>query len=148
MFIFASKLNNMTQIVNTQWIKDMKFDSVVNGHHVIIDALPTSGGNDEGPRPKALMLTAVAGCTGMDVVSILRKMRVELDAFNIEVSAEETEEHPKHFTSIHIVYRFKGKDLEMEKLEKAVSLSQERYCGVSYMYRKAMEVTHEIIVEE
>jgi putative redox protein len=137
----------MTQKVNTQWINDMKFDSVVNGHHVIIDALPASGGNDEGPRPKALMLTALAGCTGMDVVSILKKMRVEIEGFDVEVSAEETEEHPKHFTSMHIIYRFKGKDLPMDKLEKAVELSQERYCGVSFMFRKAMEISHEIVVE-
>jgi putative redox protein len=137
----------MTQKVNTQWISDMKFDSLVNGHHIVIDALPASGGNDEGPRPKALMLTALAGCTGMDVVSILKKMRVEVEGFNVEVSAEETEEHPKHFVSMHIIYRFKGKDLPIDKLEKAVELSQERYCGVSFMYRKAMEISHEIVVE-
>jgi putative redox protein len=137
----------MKKTVNTQWVGNMKFDSEVNGHHVIMDALPEAGGNDEGPRPKALMLSAVAGCTGMDVVSILKKMRVELDSFHVEVSAEETEEHPKHFTSMHIVYRFAGKDLDMEKLKKAVDLSQERYCGVSFMYKKAMEVTHEIVIE-
>jgi putative redox protein len=137
----------MKKTVNTKWLGDMKFDSEVNGHHVIIDALPESGGSDSGPRPKALMLTALAGCTGMDVVSILKKMRVEVERFNVEVSAEETEEHPKHFTQMHIIYRFAGKDLPLDKLEKAIELSQERYCGVSFMYRKAMEVTHEIVIE-
>jgi putative redox protein len=137
----------MKKIVNTQWLGDMKFDSEVNGHHIIIDALPEAGGSDSGPRPKTLMLTALAGCTGMDVVSILKKMRVEVDRFNVEVLAEETEEHPKHFAQMHIIYRFAGKDLPMDKLEKAVELSQERYCGVSFMYRKAMEVTHEIVVD-
>jgi putative redox protein len=137
----------MKKSVNTQWKGDMKFDSEVNGHHIIIDALPEVGGSDAGPRPKSLMLTALAGCTGMDVVSILKKMRVEVESFNIEVSAEETEEHPKHFTSMHIIYHFGGKDLPLDKLEKAVELSQDRYCGVSFMYRKAMEVTHEIVID-
>lgn len=137
----------MTLKVDTQWISDMKFDSVVNGHHITLDALPASGGNDEGPRPKALLLSAVAGCTGMDVVSILKKMRVEVERFTIEVTAEETEEHPKHYSSMHILYRFKGNDLPLDKLEKAVELSQERYCGVSFMFRKAMSITHEIVVE-
>jgi putative redox protein len=137
----------MKQTVNTQWLGDMKFDSNVNGHHVIIDAMPEGGGSDSGPRPKTLMLTAVAGCTGMDVVSILKKMRVEIEKFNVEVVADMTEEHPKHFTHMHIIYRFSGKDLPMDKLEKAIELSQERYCGVSFMYRKAMEITHEIVIE-
>lgn len=141
------KQNPMKKSANTKWLGDMKFDSEVNGHHVIIDALPEVGGSDEGPRPKNLMLTALAGCTGMDVVSILKKMRVEVESFHIEISAEETEEHPKHFTSMHIVYRFGGKDLPLDKLEKAVELSQDRYCGVSFMYRKAMEVTHEIVID-
>jgi len=138
----------MKQSVITHWLGDMKFDSEVNGHHIIIDASPEAGGHDYGPRPKALMLTAVAGCTGMDVVSILKKMHVEIEQFNIEVIADGTDEHPKHFTDLHIIYRFKGKDLPMDKLLKAIDLSQERYCGVSFMYKKAMNVTHEIVVEE
>ena len=122
----------------------MKFDAVVSGHHVIMDALPTVGGNDEGARPKELMLAALAGCTGMDVVSILKKMRIEPEYFNLKVEAEMTEEHPKHYTSMHITYEFKGENLEIEKLQKAVEMSQEKYCGVSTVYRKAMEITHEI----
>ena len=136
----------MKHTVNTEWMGGMKFDSLVNGHHVIIDATPAVGGNDEGPRPKPLMLTALAGCTAMDVVSILKKMRVEVDSFNVEVDADETEEHPKHYTHMHIKYIFKGTDLDREKLQKAVDLSQERYCGVSFMLKKAMEITSEIIV--
>jgi putative redox protein len=138
----------MKQTINTEWKGNMKFDSLVNGHHVIVDALPQAGGQDEGPRPKTLMLTALAGCTGMDVVSILKKMRVELTGFNIEVTADSTEDHPKHFTHMHIVYKFSGTDLPMDKLEKAVNLSQENYCGVAFMYRKAMKVTHEIVLAD
>lgn len=136
----------MKHIVDTAWQGNMKFDALVSGHHVIMDALPVVGGNDEGARPKELMLASLAGCTGMDVVSILKKMRVELQYFNIRVEAEMTEEHPKHYTAMHIIYEFKGDGLELEKLQKAVKLSQDQYCGVSTAYRKAMEITYEIVI--
>lgn len=136
----------MKHTVNTSWQGNMKFDAVVSGHHVIMDALPAVGGNDEGARPKELMLASLAGCTGMDVISILKKMHVEPEYFNMRVEAEMTEEHPKHYISMHIIYEFKGEGLEMDKLQKAIDLSQERYCGVSFAYRKAMAVTSEIVI--
>lgn len=136
----------MKHTVDTTWQGNMKFDAVVSGHHVSMDALPAVGGNDEGARPKELMLASLAGCTGMDVVSILSKMRIEPTFFNIRVEAEMTEEHPKHYTAMHIIYEFKGEGLEVEKLQKAVDLSQERYCGVSEVYRKAMKITYEIVI--
>lgn len=136
----------MKHTVDTAWQGNMKFDAVVSGHHVIMDALPVVGGNDEGARPKELMLASLAGCTGMDLVSILRKMRIEPTYFNIKVEAEMTEEHPKHYTAMHIIYEFKGEGLDVEKIQKAVDLSQERYCGVSEVYRKAMKITYEIVI--
>ena len=136
----------MKHSVNTSWQGNMKFDAVVSGHHIVMDALPAVGGDDEGARPKELMLAALAGCTGMDVISILKKMRVEPEYFNIRVEAEITEEHPKHYTSMHIIYEFRGEGLDTEQLQKAIDLSQERYCGVSASYRKAMEITNEIII--
>ena len=84
----------------------------------------------------------------MDIVSILEKMRVEVIDLNIKVEGELTEEHPKHFTSMHIIYEFWGKDLPLEKLEKAVSLSDERYCGVAATFKKGIPITHEIVVHE
>ncbi|HBH47550.1 MAG TPA: osmotically inducible protein C, partial [Bacteroidales bacterium] len=115
-----------------------------DGHSLQADAKKEFGGEGKGPRPKPLMLFALAGCTGMDVVSILAKMRVEVELFDIDIEAEMTEEHPKVYSKMHIIYKFSGKDLPMDKLEKAINLSQERYCGVSAMYRKAMDLTHEI----
>jgi len=138
----------MKHNVNTAWKGKMKFDSLVNGHHIIMDATEEVGGEDAGARPKQLMLSALAGCTGMDVVSILKKMRVELESFNINIEANVTEEHPKHYDSMHIVYEFTGKDLPLDKLEKAVKLSQDLYCGVSYAYKKAMPITYEIQIIE
>ena len=138
----------MKQDISISWKKGMAFEAEVNGHKIMLDAAEQHGGKDLGPRPKALMLVALAGCTGMDVVSILTKMRVELDNFDVKVEGEQSEEQPVHFISMHIIYEFWGKDLPVDKLEKAISLSHERYCGVSAVYRKAMPVTHEIVVHD
>lgn len=134
----------MKQTINTSWNGDMQFDSLVSGHHVIMDASPEVGGKDAGPRPKALMLSSLAGCTGMDVISILKKMRIEPRTFNIIIEAELTEEHPKHYSGMHLIYEFTGDGLDEEKLKKAIELSQDRYCGVSAVYRKAMPLTYEV----
>lgn len=134
----------MKESVSIKWLEKMAFEGEVNGHKIVIDANPEVGGEDRGPRPKPFMLFALAGCTGMDVVSILKKMRIEIEDVNIIVEGDLTEEHPKHFTSMHVIYEFKGKDLQMDKLEKAVELSEERYCGVSAVYRKVMTITSEI----
>ncbi|MCL4483574.1 MAG: OsmC family protein [Bacteroidetes bacterium] len=138
----------MKQEINLSWKKGMAFETELFGHKLTIDADQSNGGQNLGPRPKPLLMVALAGCTGMDVVSILEKMRVELADLNVRVEGEVTEEHPKQFTSLHIIYEFWGKDLPMEKLEKAVSLSDERYCGVSATLKKGIPVTHEIVVHD
>lgn len=125
----------------------MRFETEINGHKLIIDAGEDNGGTNQGPRPKQLMLAALAGCTGMDVVGILKKMRVDFTDFSIEIEANQTEEHPKHYDAMKVIYKFKGNNLDMEKLQKAVSLSEERYCGVSAVYKKAMPVTFEVRIE-
>ncbi len=138
----------MKQDINISWKDGMAFEAEVNGHKLMLDAGEQSGGRDLGPRPKTLMLVALAGCTAMDVISILTKMRVELKNFDVRVEGEQSEEQPVHFTSMHIIYEFWGENLPVEKLEKAINLSHERYCGVSAVYRKAMPVTHEVILHE
>ena len=136
------------QQVKVSYLENMAFEADVNGHKIILDAAEAVGGENRGARPKPLMLTALAGCTGMDVVSILKKMRVELSDFNVIVEGDLTEEHPKQFSKMHVIYEFKGKDLPLEKLKKAVSLSEEIYCGVSALYKKVIEVTSEIRILE
>lgn len=126
----------------------MNFKVEVNGHKFFIDADEKVGGENKGPRPKPLMLASLAGCTAMDVISILKKMRVEPDYFNVSVEGELTEEHPKQYNKMHIIYEFKGKDLPLNKLQKAVNLSEERYCGVSALYKKVIPVTSEIRILE
>lgn len=139
----------MEKIADVTLHEEMSFNVEVNDHKFMIDAVEAVGGKNRGPRPKPLALASLGGCTGMDVISILRKMRVEPEYFNISVAADSTDEHPKYYNKIHITYTFKGKDLPMAKLEKAVNLSQDRYCGVTAMLNKAAEITHEIkILEE
>ena len=138
----------MKEMVNVSWMDGMAFEASVSGKKIIMDADVSVGGNDRGPRPKPLMMVSIAGCTGMDVISILEKMRVKVDRFNVKVEGELTEEHPKHFSKMNIIYEFSGKDLPMAKLEKAVKLSQDRYCGVSFNYRKSFELSHEIRILE
>ena len=133
--------------VNVNWSGGMAFEAEVNGFRIPLDADEKVGGNNTGPRPKPLVLVALAGCTGMDVVSILGKMKVQFDYFNVEVSGKMTEEHPKYYEKIHIKYIFRGNHLPIDKLEKAILLSQEKYCGVSVMLRKIAEITHEIVIE-
>jgi putative redox protein len=137
----------MKEKIDCTWKDGMAFETEVNGHNLILDAKESVGGRDLGPRPKPLTLVSLAGCTGMDVISILRKMRVEPSYFNVEVEGELTEEHPMYYHKIHIKYIFRGDDLPLEKLEKAVNLSQDRYCGVSKMLKEAAGLTHEIIIE-
>lgn len=138
----------MKQKFTTNWKGDMAFEMDVLGHKILMDAGESVGGKDMGPRPKPLIISALTGCTGMDVVSILRKMQVEVDEFFIETETELTSEHPKEYTHFHLIYTFKGKDLNAKKIEKAVKLSQERYCGVSALLSKAVEVTYEIKITE
>lgn len=134
--------------VKINWLENMAFKANVNGHEIILDAGEKVGGENRGPRPKPLMMTALAGCTGMDVVSILKKMRIEFEDFSVIVDGNVTEEHPKQFSKMHVIYAFKGKNLPLEKIQKAVSLSEEQYCGVSATYRKAFEITSEIRITE
>ena len=128
------------QEVKVSWMENMAFKAEINGHELILDAAEAVGGENRGPRPKPLMLTALAGCTGMDVVSILKKMRVHLDGFDVKVEGDLSEEHPKQFYKMNVIYEFKGKDLPLEKLKKAVSLSEEKYCGVSALYKKPLKL--------
>jgi putative redox protein len=133
-------------IIKTEWKGDMAFEADINGHKVIMDASSEAGGHDLGPGPKKLMLVALSGCTGMDVVSILKKMRVEIEKCSIEVQGDVAEEHPKRYTKMHVIYEFAGKNLPLDKLEKAVKMSEEKYCGVEALYRMAIEVSSEIRV--
>lgn len=124
----------------------MHFQGELGGFDIPIDANAEVGGQNKGPTPKGLVLTSLAGCTAMDVISILRKMRIEPDLFSVEAEADLSDEHPRVFKSIKLTYRFKG-DVPRDKAQKAIELSQDHYCGVSAMLKKAAPIEYEIIID-
>ncbi|MDP4185803.1 MAG: OsmC family protein [Bacteroidota bacterium] len=136
----------MKHIIDLHWLKNLTFDTEVDGHHLQLDAAIEDGGNDTGPRPKKLLLVALAGCTAMDIISILSKMHVELDDFNVIVQGDLLEDHPKRYKKMHVIYQFKGKDLPYDKLGKAVKLSEEKYCGVRASFDGSIDLSSEIRV--
>lgn len=119
-----------------------------SNHWITMDGPEKLGGNDAGTRPKELILMALAGCTASDVVSILKKKRVNLTDFEINITAQQTEEHPKVFTELDLEYVFYGKEIKTKDVERAIELSTETYCGVSAMLKKAMKINHSYRIVE
>lgn len=130
--------------IETHWMGKMQFNALVNGHTVIMDAPQRVGGEEKGPIPKPFILTALSGCTGMDVVAILRKANLEVDDFNLKVTGELSKRPPLEYVTIHIVYDIKGKIADKEAVLNAVNDSQEKICGVSHMLKKALPVTWDV----
>ena len=119
-----------------------------SGHWVMMDGPENFGGSNAAIRPKELLLLSLGGCTGSDVTSILSKKRVKLEGFELNLTAEMTEEHPQVYTKINIEYVFKGKDLKPADLERAIELSLTKYCGVTAMLQKAIDITHSYSILE
>ena len=115
----------MKHAIKCRWVGDMAFDAEVDGHRLRMDAAPEAGGQDRGPRPKPLLLAAAAGCTGMDIAALLKKMRVHVGGFEMEVEGDVTDEHPKVYSALRL-------------------LSQTRYCGVGTMLKKAVPYSYRI----
>lgn len=131
----------MTNHITTTWLGGMKFESTnPSGHNLFIDAGPENGGNSEGYRPKALMLSALAGCSGLDVASLIKKMKLSVADFKIDIDANLTEVDPKFYDKIVMSFHFYGDDLHEKKLKRAVDLSVEKYCGVMEMFRQFSEL--------
>ena len=133
-----------TQHISSAFTGGMAFTTELNSHALTIDLGPKDGGNNTGPQPKGLMLVSLAGCTGVDVVMILNKMRVEFSEFSIDVDAELSETEPKVYQSIKLIYKIKVKKENEPKVEKAVDLSQNKYCGVSAMFRSFAKLETDI----
>mgnify|MGYP001185103710 CR=1 FL=1 len=136
-------------MTRNEWKGEMTFLATTStGHQIVLDASSDSGGRSLGPSPKELLLVSLSGCTGMDVVSILRKMKVEGYTFRMEVIPHSTEQHPKIYDKILLkyIFHFEGEPPK-DKVEKAIQLSQERYCGVSAMLKESSELHFEIEYE-
>jgi putative redox protein len=122
----------------------MSFTGSLNDHEITIDATPEFGGKDLGPSPKGLLLVSLVGCTGLDVVSLLEKMRVTYADLKISAVGHLTDEHPKVYHTIDLTYHIFGDDIDQSKVEKAVNLSKEKYCGGSAMLAKAAKINYQI----
>ncbi|MDI6851357.1 MAG: OsmC family protein [bacterium] len=129
--------------VNLKWEEGLKFKAETpSGHHLFLDSAHGGEGESAGPAPMELLLVALGGCTAMDVISILNKMREKVREFSVEVEGERAPEHPKYYTKIHIKYIFKGENLKEENLLKAIQLSQNKYCSVSANLSGKSEITY------
>jgi putative redox protein len=126
---------------STTWKHDHAFESTLESNKFQID-----GDRKEGPNPKALLLSAIAACSGIDVVDILTKQRVEFSGMEIDVEADQTEEHPRVFKDIYIVYKLHTDAKNEDKVRKAIDLSLDKYCGVSAMLRKNSPIHYKLEV--
>ena len=134
-----------TYQLTSRWVEGIAFDTEIGDFTVRMDSASPEG-NHTGPSPKRMVLAALMCCTGMDVASLLNKMRVKYDEFYIEGQAPLTPEHPKTFERIFLRYVIRGSDVSRSKVEKAVNLSQEKYCGVSEMLKKHCPIEWEIVI--
>lgn len=126
------------------WKKGMAFEThTPSGHTVILDAADDVGGLNTGPRPTEMLLHATASCTGIDIVSILNKMRQSIEAFEMKIDGVRATDHPKRFTAIHILYILKG-ELSEDRVRRAIELSVERYCSVSHSLNATLTYSYQL----
>jgi putative redox protein len=130
--------------INAVFKSGINFTADVNGHSIEIDKDEAGGGNNTGTRPKALMLVSLAGCSGFDVVGMLNKMRINFSDLSIKVDGRLTETIPQIYDDVVIHYTIKVKKEDEAKVEKAVKLSEEKYCGVSRMFESFAKVSFKI----
>ena len=134
----------MAHEIDVQWMGKMQFNALVNGHTIVMDAPEKVGGENNGPIPKPFVLTALAGCTGMDVAAMLRRANKDPHDFDMKVIGDISKKVPIEYISIHVVYDFRGAEENRDATLNAVTESQEKYCGVSSMLKKALPVTWEV----
>jgi putative redox protein len=129
--------------VDVSWSGDLAFEArTESGHSFPLDAKPEVGGHNQGPAPMEVLLVSLAGCTGMDVASILKKKRVALHKMNVKVNGERAPEHPKYFTKIEVEFSFEGNSIREEDVRQAIELSRDKYCSVSVMLKDKAEISY------
>ena len=139
----------MATTARITWVQDALFvGESGSGHTITMDGSPDDGGHNLAARPMEMVLIGMGGCTAIDVASMLRKQRQDVRDIIVELEAERATDFPKVFTSVKLIYRVRGKKLNKALVERAVSLSDEKYCSATAMIRKSAEVTHEIVLEE
>jgi putative redox protein len=141
-----ANVNTVQAILET----GMRFDvETGSGHHVKLDSSEQNGGQASGPSPMEMLLVALAGCAGMDIIAILRKKRQDITKYELRVHGLRAELHPKVFLDIAVEHTFTGHDIRPEAVKRAIQLTEERYCGASAMLGKTATITHTFnIIEE
>jgi putative redox protein len=119
-----------------------------SGHTFTMDGAPDIGGRNLAARPMEVVLIGLGGCTAIDVVSMLKKQRQDIEGVEVSLVAERADDHPKVFTSVKLVYTVRGRNLNKALVERAVSLSDEKYCSATAMFKKSADVTHEVVIVE
>ena len=135
---------------SVRWVDGLVFETQTeSGHRGYLDSFPKEGETSKGPTPMELLLVAVAGCTGMDIVDILRKKRLDIKGLEVQATGTRAETYPMVYTKLDVVYRVRGKDIPASAVEQAVKLSEEKYCSVGIMIGKAAKINsrYEIIAE-
>ncbi len=134
-------MSNNKRTARARWIKGLQFEGVSgSGHRVTLDTSVENGGSNEGASPMEMILIALAGCTALDVADILRKKRQAFDGFEVRVEAIRGDEHPRVYTEVEIVYTLRGKAIDREAVERAIELSETKYCSVSAMIGKTAKI--------
>ncbi len=137
------KKESLPNVVRVKWIDDTRF--IANddqGHSIVMDVSKEHGGGGAGFSPVQLVLVALGGCTGMDVVNVLQKQRQKLTDFEILVSGERVADYPRVYSKVHVDYRLKGQDLREKAVQRAIQLSEEKYCSVGAMIKKTAKLSH------
>jgi putative redox protein len=143
------KSEAVTMKARVKWIEGVTFlGETESGHAIVMDGAPEAGGRNLGARPMETVLIGTAGCTSFDVVHILKKARQQITDCVAEISAERANADPKVFTKIHLHFIVTGKNLNSAQVERAISLSAEKYCSASIMLRKTVAITHDFEVRE
>ena len=135
----------MKHYVETQWMGKMQFNALVNGHVLVMDGPERVGGENNGPIPKPFVLTALTGCTGMDIIKWLRNAGKQVSDFTLRVEGEISKQPPIEYTEVHLVYELNGDKNLQEDVLNAITDSQEKICGVSKMLKKILPLTWEIL---
>jgi putative redox protein len=129
--------------IGLSWKGKLAFEAETeSGHRFLMDAKPQVGGEDKGPRPMEVLLVSLAGCTGMDVASILAKKRLNLESLEVKVDAEQAPEFPKYFTRINVEFNIQGHNVKEEDVKRAIDLSKDKYCSVSAMLKEKAEISY------
>ena len=139
----------MSTTAKISWVEGALFVAEAgSGHSFTMDGAPDVGGRNLASRPMEVVLMGMGGCTAIDVVSMLKKQRQDIEGIEVSLVAERAPEHPKVFTSVKLVYTVRGRKLNRSLIERAVSLSDEKYCSATAMVRRSAEITHEIVLVE